>query len=211
MPARPQVRLVLVDDHPVVREGIRQCLKDFRTLKIVAEARDGREGIRKVRATRPDVVLLDLAMPKMGGLEALPAIRAAHPAARVVILTVHNTREHLQKALTAKVDGYLLKDTAPAEYAAAIRTVMRGELFISPGLAQSSATESNLPHPATFALTDLEFQYLTLAARGQRPAEISVMLHCPLTAVRSLRRNVFRKLNLRDMAMLAHFALKNGL
>src|SRR6185503_8556947 len=111
-----RLRIVIADDHPVVREGIRMCLKDWSDLEIVAEARDGNEAVERVRESHPDVILLDLTMPKMGGLEAVPRIRRADSETRVIILTVHNTGEYIRQAMAAHVDGYLLKDTAPSEY-----------------------------------------------------------------------------------------------
>jgi DNA-binding NarL/FixJ family response regulator len=205
------LRILVVDDHPVVREGIRVCLKDWTDLKIVGEARDGNDGIREVRAKRPDVVLLDLTMPNMGGLEALAGIRRAHPKTRVIIFTVHSTREYVRRALASRVDGYLLKDTAPSEYVEAVRTVMRGEVFISPAVARHARVEASVKTAARFGLTEAEFQYLTLAARGERPAEIALTMNCSTVAVRSYRRHVFRRLKFRDMAMLTRFALENGL
>src|SRR5436309_16135814 len=123
------LRIVIADDHPVVREGIRMCLKDRRDLRIVVEACDGHEAIARVRDSHPDVVLLDLTMPRMGGLEAVPRIRRAARTTRVIVLTVHNTQEYIRQAMAARVDGYLLKDTTPQEYVDAIRTVMAGNFF----------------------------------------------------------------------------------
>src|SRR5436853_7386192 len=128
------LRIVVADDHPVVREGIRMCLEDWSDLRVVAEARDGHEAIERVRESHPDVVLLDLTMPRMGGLEALPRIRRAAADTRVIVLTVHNSQEYIRQAIAARVDGYLLKDTAPLEYVEAIRSVMDGKFFISPAV-----------------------------------------------------------------------------
>ena len=129
------LRIVVADDHPVVREGIRMYLKDWCDVEIVAEASDGHEAVERVKEKHPDVVLLDLTMPRMGGLEAVPRIRRADSGTRVIIVTVHNTNEYIRQAMAAHVDGYLLKDTAPSEYVAAIRTVMEGRFFISPAVA----------------------------------------------------------------------------
>lgn len=211
MTERKTLRIVIVDDHPVVREGIRKCLKEWSDLKIVAEARNGEEGIAEVSATHPDVVLLDLTMPRVGGLEALPSIRRAEPSARVIVLTVHNTREYVRQAMAARVDGFLLKDTAPQEYVEAIRTVMRGEFFISPSVASYARAELPFKVAARFGLTESELQYVSLTARGQRPAQIAQILGITEPSVRMLRRSVFKKLNFRNMSMLTRFALEQGL
>ena len=211
IPRHKTWRIVVVDDHPVVREGIRVCLRDWKDMKIVGEARDGAEGIEQVRATHPDVVLLDLTMPKMGGLEALPGIRRADPRTRVIVLTVHNTREYVRQAIAANVDGYLLKDTAPTEYMDAIRTVMDGKFFISDRVRKNAKVETSAKTAARFGLDEIEFQYLSLAARGERPAQIAVRMKMSENSVRALRKMVFRKLKLQNMAMLTRFALENGL
>ncbi len=202
---------MVVDDHPVIREGIRFCLKDWGELEIVGEASNGAEGIEQVRENKPDVVLLDLTMPRMGGLEALPGIRRADPNARVIILTVSNTREYVRRAIAAHVDGYLLKDTAPSEYVEAIRTVMAGGFFISERVKRHARSESPEKIAARFGLDATEFQYLSQAARGERPAQIAMRLNLTVPAVRTLRKQVFRKLKVQNMAMLTRFALANGL
>lgn len=211
IPRHKPWRIVVVDDHPVVREGIRVCLRDVKNLEIVGEARDGAEGIEQVRVTHPDVVLLDLTMPKMSGLEALPGIRRADPQTRIIVLTVHNTREYVRQAMAANIDGYLLKDTAPTEYMEAIRTVMEGKFFISDRVRRNAKIETTAKAAARFGLDETEFLYLTLAARGERPAQIAVRMKMSENSVRALRKMVFRKLKLQNMAMLTRFALENGL
>jgi two-component system NarL family response regulator len=205
------LRIVVADDHPVVREGIRMCLKDWTDLEIVAEARDGREAVERVKESHPDIVLLDLTMPRMGGLEAVPRIRRIGGGTRVIILTVHNSQEYIRQAMAAHVDGYLLKDTAPTEYVAAIRTVMEGRFFISPAVAQHASREVPLRGAIRFGLSEREFQYLLLAARGGRLADIAASMGCSLTTARTFRKNVYRKLKLKNPAMLTRFAVEHGL
>ncbi|HUS35127.1 MAG TPA: response regulator transcription factor [Verrucomicrobiae bacterium] len=205
------LRIVVADDHPVVREGIRMCLSDWADLEIVGEARDGQEAIECVRAEHPDVVLLDLTMPRMGGLEAVPRIRRLGGGTRVIILTVHNTQEYIRQAMAARVDGYLLKDTAPTEYVDAIHTVMAGKFFISPAVAEHARPEVPMRAALRFGLTPREYQYLLLAARGGRLADIAATMGCSPATVRTYRRKVYRKLNIQNPAMLTQFALKHGL
>jgi DNA-binding NarL/FixJ family response regulator len=205
------LRILIADDHPVVREGIRMCLKEWDDLEIVGEASDGREAIKRVQEAHPDVVLLDLTMPRMGGLEALPRIRRASGAARVIVLTVHNTHEYIRQAIAARVDGYLLKDTAPTEYVAAIRSVMDGKFFISPAVAQHARPELPMRMAARFGLSPREYQYLLLAARGGRIADIAATMGCLPTTIQTFRKRVYKKLRLRNAAMLTRFALEHGL
>jgi DNA-binding NarL/FixJ family response regulator len=205
------LRIVIADDHPVVREGIRMCLKQWSELEIVAEARDGHEAIERVKESHPDVVLLDLTMPRMGGLEAVPRIRRADATTRVIIVTVHNTQEYIRQAMAAHVDGYLLKDTAPTEYVAAIRSVMDGKFFISPAVAAHARPDLPLRTALRFGLSAREFQYVLLAARGGRLADIAAAMECSPTTVRTYRRNVYRKLKLDNSAALTRFALEHGL
>jgi len=206
-----RIRIVIVDDHAIVREGVRRLLNEWKDLSIVGEARDGAEGIRKVRGQKPDVVLLDLAMPRMTGLEALSGIRRAEPAARIIILTVHKAREYVRQALAARVDGYLLKDTAPAEYVRAIRSVARGKFFISPAVAHHASVRSARRLAGRLGLNEREFQYFSFAARGMRSTEIAWFMDCTVAAVSAYRRTVLRKLQLRNLAMLTRYALEHGL
>lgn len=206
-----RLRIVIADDHPVVREGIRMCLKQWSDLEIIAEASDGNEAVERVRESHPDVVLLDLTMPRMGGLEAVPRIRRADATTRVIIVTVHNTQEYIRQAMAAHVDGYLLKDTPPTEYVAAIRSVMEGKFFISPAVAEHARPELPFRNALRFGLTPREFQYLLLAARGARVADIAAAMQCSPTTVRTYRRQVYRKLKFHNAAMLTRFALEHGL
>ena len=211
MTSGKHLRIVIADDHPVVREGIRMCLQDWEDLEIVAEASDGVEAVERVREQHPDVVLLDLTMPKMGGLEAVPGIRRAEAKTRVIVVTVHNSQEYVRQAMAAEVDGYLLKNTAPAEYVEAIRTVMDGKFFISPAIAEHARPELPFRTALRFGLTSRELQYVLLAVRGARLGDIATTMHCSEAAVRTLRRKVYKKLHVTNAATLTQFALKHGL
>ena len=204
-------RVVIVDDHPVVREGIRICLKDLRDIDMVGEAMDGAEALKVVAESRPDVVLLDLVMPRMDGLEALPGIRRAAPQARVIVFTFHNSLEHVQAALAAHVDGYLLKDSSPREYIEAIRKVMAGKFFVSRGAEKYLTAKRTVGTGSRFGLTPRQFEYLSMAARGDRPVQIAQAMGCTLATVRTYRKSVLKKLGLENMAGLTRFALEKGL
>ena len=205
------IRILIVDDHPVVREGVKMVLMKHPDLEIVGEAAHGEDGIRQARAVKPDVILLDLMMPRMGGLEALPGIRRARAKAKVIIFTVHNTSEHVRQARAAHVDGYLLKDSSPAEYVEAIKTVASGVFFISPALAAFMQEAVPAKQAGRFGLTERELEYLILAAHGDRPAQIAVAMKCAEATVRGYRKAVLKKLRVRNMAGLTRFALENNL
>jgi two-component system response regulator NreC len=205
------LRILVVDDHPIVREGIRMCLKRLADIEVVGEAADGFEAIDRAVETRPDVVLMDLAMPRMGGFEALPKIRAECPRTRVIIFTFHTSRDYLRRAMAAGVDGYLLKDTSPAEYIEAIRTVSEGRVFVSPALTRETERDTRSQVARRFNLTSRELEFLGLAAEGKRPSEIAAAMLCSATAVRSYQRRTLLKLGVANMAMLTRVALENGL
>lgn len=203
-------RVVIVDDHPVVREGIRMCLKDSAEVELVGEAVNGKEGLRLIKTLKPDVVLLDLVMPGMNGLEALPRIRAASPKTKVIIFTYHNTAEFVQEAVEARVDGYLLKDSSPSDYSKAILRVMNGKFFLSAAASKNLKKKKKKKAPR-FGLTRREFEYLKLAARGHRPKQVAQRMGCTPVTVRGYRKTVLKKLGLGDIAALARFAFENGL
>jgi DNA-binding NarL/FixJ family response regulator len=204
-------RVLIVDDHPVVREGIRMCLKDHREVELVGEAANGAEALELIKELSPDVALLDLVMPRMSGLEALPGIRRARPKLKVIIFTYHNTREQVREALAAHVDGYLLKDSSPEEYVEAIRKVMAGNFFISTAAAGHLDGRRLGKAPLRFGLKLREHEYLCLAARGDRPPQIARAMGCSEGMARTYRVSVFKKLGVKNMAELTRFALENGL
>lgn len=204
-------RVLIVDDHPVVREGIRIWLTSRPEVMLVGEGTNGSEAIKLVKETKPDVVLLDLSMPGMSGLEALPGIRRVRPETRVIIFTYHNTREKLQDSLAAHVDGFLLKDSSPTEQIEAIRSVMAGRFFVSSAAARHLEKARGGKMNPRFGLAPREYEYLTLASRGDRPTQIANAMGCSGATIRTYRKAVLKKLKLRDMAGLTRFALQNGL
>jgi DNA-binding NarL/FixJ family response regulator len=204
-------RVLVVDDHPVVREGVRMFLQGQPGLEVVGEAEDGAAAISKLREVSADVVLLDLVMPRMNGLDALPGIRRARPKARVIAFTVHNTREYVQQALAAHVDGYLLKESSPEEYVEAIKAVMEGRFFVSPAAAEHLDDLDGMGTAQRFGLTPREYEYLALAARGDRPAQIARAMKIAEVTVRSFRKSVLKKLKIKNIAGLTRFAVEKGL
>src|SRR5437899_5752625 len=131
-----KLRVLLVDDHVLVREGIRSSLTRYPSIRTIGEAGNGKDAVRKCKALKPDVVLMDLNMPEMGGLEATPLIRASCPKTKIIVLTVHENKEYIFQMLRAGAHGYVLKDTTPAELVSAIESVARGGAFFSPQISK---------------------------------------------------------------------------
>lgn len=190
------VRLILVDDHPVVRAGLAGMLSAEDDLEVVGEADDGEEAIALVRELHPDVVVMDLRMPRMGGAEATAHILRESPATRVLILTTYNTDADILRAVEAGATGYLLKDTPRAQFADAIRSVARGQTVIAEPVAARLVTR--LREPAIPKLTARETEVLSLVAQGKSNPEIAGALYIGEATVKTHLLRVFAKLGVDD-------------
>ena len=212
-----KIRVLLADDHAVLRSGLRLLLDAQPDLHVVGEANDGREALALAASLKPDLILLDLTMPGLSGMEALPAIRKAAPETRLLILTMHDDEGYLRQALRSGATGYVLKKAADAELVSAVRAVMRGELYIHPSLTKS-LLEGLLPAAAVQspadpweALSDREQEVLTLVALGHTSAEIAERLSLSVKTVETYRARGMEKLGLRSRAALVQFAMAHGL
>jgi len=213
------IRLLVVDDHPVVRQGLRTFLETRPDFEVVAEAGDGETAIAEAARLQPDVILMDLVMPGVDGLEAIARIRAAQPAARVLVLTSFASADQVLPALRAGAAGYLLKDAAPTEVEAAIRTVHRGEGLLDPAvtatvLAEVAARPSTgtAPADAAFdALTPREREVLGLLGRGLTNAAIARELFVAEKTVKTHVSSILAKLRLADRTQAALYAARLGL
>jgi DNA-binding NarL/FixJ family response regulator len=209
-----KIRIVLADDHALMREGIRALLSRESDLEVVGEASDGREAIARCRALKPDVVLMDIAMPGLGGLEAALEIRKECPETKILVLTQYEDREYVARFLKVGAAGYVLKKTAGAELASAIRSVQRGGLVLDPQVARDALRE---PEPAADgegdpyeSLTDREKQVLKLVAEGKSNKEVAEVLGISVKTAMSHRERVMEKLGLHNRTDLIRFALKKG-
>ena len=208
-PAAPAIRLLLVDDHPVVREGLRSCLGAHPQLQIIGEAASGEEALRQARRLKPDLVLMDINLPGLNGLETAARLRRVAPAARVIILTVHDGREYLAQVPRSGARGYVLKDASPAELVRAIEAVHRGETFFSP---QIVATMLNGRTPADAEpLSEREREVLAAIAEGASSKEIGRRFAVTTNTVRTYRERLRRKLDLHTVAAFTEYAVRNGL
>lgn len=208
------IRVLIADDHAILREGIRALLKLAPDIEVVGEAADGVEAIEQCRRLQPDVVLMDVAMPGLGGLEATLAIRGELPATRILVLTQHEDREYVARFLKAGVSGYVLKKAAGSELAAAIRSAQKGGLVLDPAVARDALAESA---PAAGSaddlyesLTDREKQVLKLVAEGNSNKEVAQLLGISVKTAMSHREHVMEKLALHSRTDLIKFALKQG-
>ena len=208
------IRILITDDHAVVREGLQALIASEPGMEVVGEAQDGVEAVMQARLLQPDVVLLDLVMPRMGGLEAIGEIKQENPDARILILTSFAEDDKVFPAVRAGALGYLLKDSGPEELVQAIRQVYRGESSLHPSIARRVLQELVNPSeqgPNTNALTEREVEVLQLVAGGQSNRDISNRLAISEATVRTHVSNILSKLNLGSRTQAALYALREGL
>jgi NarL family two-component system response regulator LiaR len=208
------IRILAADDHAVVREGLRALIDTEPGMALVGEASDGVEAVSKAQAVQPDVVLLDLVMPRKSGIEAIGEIRRAAPDARILVLTSFAEDDKVFPAIKAGAQGYLLKDASPGELLRAIREVHRGEPSMHPTIARKLMLElqrsSDLP-PTEDPLTEREAEVLGLVAQGLTNQEIADRLYVSERTVRTHVSNILSKLHLANRTQAALYALRRGL
>lgn len=209
------IRVLVVDDHAVVRAGLRHVLAAGDGFDVVGEAADGGEAVAQAQALTPDVILLDLTMPGMGGLEATAALRTAVPASRILVLTMHDHGEYVVEALRAGAHGYLLKDSAPVELRHAIETVHAGGRHLGPGIKDAlaeglaQATSKAGERAAIDTLTPREREVMALVATGRTSKEVGAELGISSRTVETHRESVMKKLGIRSVAELTRLALEH--
>lgn len=211
------VRVLLVDDHTLFRRGVAAVLASQEKLVVVGEAADGFEGIQKARETRPDVVVMDLIMPKCGGLEATAALQTEVPEANILILTVSDKESDLFAAIKAGARGYLLKNSEPDELLRAIFLIAKGGVIVSPAMATKLLGEFTVaaaeepPPEATDKLSKREEEVLQLVARGATNKEIASTLFISENTVKTHLGNIMTKLHLANRSQAAVYAVKAGI
>jgi DNA-binding NarL/FixJ family response regulator len=207
------VRILIADDHGIVRSGLRLLLERQSDMEVVAEADDGVEAVRNALAERPDLCILDVAMPRMTGLQATHEIKSHAPEVNVLILSMHDDERYLFEALRAGASGYVLKREADQELVDAARAVVRGEAFLTNAAERSlirdwMADGSTGP---TEPLTPREQEVIKLIAEAHTNAQIAEILHLSEKTVESHRANLLRKLGMRDRVELVRYAIRRGL
>ncbi|MCB2182428.1 MAG: response regulator transcription factor [Desulfobulbaceae bacterium] len=211
-------RILIVEDHAILRDGLRAILADYSEFKVVSEAADGLEGIRRASELQPDLVLLDMTMPKMNGIDALVEMKKVCPRTRVLILSVHSSQSYCKAAIRAGADGYILKDSRQEELIEAIQKTLKGERFISRELRGTHTDNNKKKKDSEEAITlksDLltrrEKQILKLIAEGYSNKEIGEMLFISPKTVDNHRTNLMRKLNLHNVQELTRYASRENL
>ncbi|MFI7677326.1 response regulator [Actinophytocola sp. NPDC049390] len=212
----PITRVLLADDHALVRRGVRLILDGEPDLTVVAEAGDGAEAIEKARAERPDLAILDIAMPRMTGLQAARELSRLQPDLRILILTMYDNEQFFFEALKAGASGYVLKSVADRDLLEACRAAMRGEPFLYPGAVTAlirdylARARDGADLPAK-AITDREEEILKLVAEGHSSREIADLLVISVKTVERHRANLLAKLGLKDRLALTRYAIRAGL
>jgi DNA-binding NarL/FixJ family response regulator len=212
-----RVRIVLADDHTILREGLRSLLSADPNFDIVGEADDGRKAVRWVEKLGPDLLLMDLSMPRMSGMDAISEIKKRYPETKIIALTVHKTEEYLLTTLQAGVDGYVLKDATHDELVLAIHNVMAGKRYLSPGISEKviegylEGKEDSLSVSSWQKLSQREREVLKLIAEGYKNKEIAEDLCISLKTVEKHRANLMKKLDLHNAAGLTVYAVERGI
>jgi len=208
-----KIRLVLADDHTILRDGIHALLNDQPDMAVVGEAEDGRQAVQLTHELRPEIVLMDIAMPLLNGLEATRQIKRDHPEIHVLVLTMHENEEYIHEMLAAGAAGYVLKQAAASELVAAIRAVHRGEAVLSPAITRVVIqdylrSEAAQPVIASNELTSREREVLQLIAEGHTSKEIAEMLCLSVKTVQAHRTSLMQKLDLHDRGDLIKYAIQ---
>jgi DNA-binding NarL/FixJ family response regulator len=209
---------LIVDDHTLFRKGIRKLLESIEGTMIVGEAADGREAVKKVASLKPDVVLMDISMRDMNGLEATREIRSTYPETSVVLLTMHDNEEHLKQSLEYGASGYLLKDASAQELYLAIEAANRGETYLSPSVSRKMINkflqvrqQPDQEERSLSALSRRELEILGLLAEGKSNKVIADELCISIKTVEKHRTNIMQKLEIHNIVDLVKYAIKHGI
>lgn len=204
----------MADDHPVVRKGLQSCLAKHEHIKVVGEASDGDEALRKARELAPDLILMDITMPKMNGLAVTELLRKEAPRTKILVLSIHSNKEYIFRVIQAGAHGYVSKEAPPDELLRAIESVFSGEPFFSEDIARAALNQfvATGGKKEPFAqLTSRERQVLVLIAEGQSNKEIANKLGIGVRTIETHRERIMRRLDIHSVAGLTKFAIANGM
>ena len=200
------IRVLLADDHQLVRAGIRALLEGFGGYQVIAEARDGRTALRLARELAPDLAIVDISMPELNGIDTLVRLRRSCPATRLLTLSMHTSPQHARAALEAGADGYVIKDAAVEELATALATILPGGRYVSPSIDLTLAEPGRQP-----VLTSRQREVLQLIAEGHSTREISERLFISVKTAETHRAQIMQRLGITDVASLTRYAMQSGL
>jgi two-component system invasion response regulator UvrY len=208
-----EIRVLIADDHAIVREGLKQILADTKDIVVAGDAANGVDAIKLARKGKGDVLLLDISMPDRGGIEVLKQVKKELPDLAILMLSMHREDQYAIRALKAGASGYLNKQSAPAELVNAIRQVAAGQKYISPSLAQELANHVGDDHalPLHETLSDREYQTLMMIASGKTVSDIALELTLSVKTISMYRSRLLQKMKLRHNAELTYYAIKNHL
>jgi len=218
--SRTPLRLLLVEDHAILREGLRALLSTESDIDIVAESGDGGSAIKAAQEHQPDVVLMDLSLPRLNGVDAIRHIHNRDPGIRILALTVHKSEEYIRAALAAGASGYILKDSNRSELLMAIRSIAKGHSFLSPEMSRKVVSgylngfdgpQNEKTTTSWDTLTNRERQILKMVAEGYRNKDIAKYLFISVKTVEKHRANMMKKLNLRNVPALTAYCVERGL
>jgi len=213
----PKKQIFIVEDHRLFREGLKAMLSPSQEYEIIGEAEDGLEAIRLIKKQKPDLVLLDLSMPRMNGFSVLREIKGAIPEIKVLVLSIHESDQYVLQAFEAKADGYAIKDSSREELRVAILSVLEGKKYISPGVADNvlegylDGRKTLKSKSALDTVTEREKEILKLLGEGYQNKEIADLVHISVKTVEKHRANIMAKLDLHNAAALTAFAFEHGL
>ncbi len=212
----PKIRVLVADDHTLVREGVRMILAKEPDIEVVGEASDGQEALGLVDTLHPDVVIMDISMPGMGGIEATQRLQERHPKVAVLALTMHEDESYVFRLLRAGASGYVLKRAAAQDLLQAVRAAARGESFLYPSVARKvvedylKRVEAGEDRERYDGLTEREKEILTLIAQGSSNQQIAEKLFISIKTVQTHRAHIMEKLNLHDRTALVRYAIRKG-
>lgn len=209
-----KIKVMLVDDHALIREGIKQILELEDDIVVVGQAGDGQEAFEKANVVKPEVILLDINMPSLNGIETLRKFKDLGIESKIIMLTIHEDREYIMKTLRLGADGYILKDSSADSFIQGVRDVVNGKQYIQPkiaDLANLCSNKDNSDLDRINSLTKREYEVLTLIAEGLNNKDIALKIFISEKTVKNHVSNIFKKLNLNDRVQAAIFAYKNNI
>ena len=213
-----KIRVLLADDHTIVRQGLRALLDSQEDIEVVGEAEDGRQAFEKTKELIPDIVVIDITMPNLNGIEATRQIKKQNPEIKVLVLTVHDNEEYIHQILQAGASGYLLKESAVTDLVSAINAVKKGGIFLSPAISKvvvkdyiRHAEEGTGDFDSLNILTNREREVLQLIAEGHTNREVANILKLSVKTVDVHRSHIMEKLNIHDVTGLVKYSIRKGL